>query len=263
MLEDENGAPEGESEAATQVDEGAVEAAETPFDGLAREMGWFPKEMYKGDPDKWRPAEEYIKHSVKSTKALKKDLREVKETAERIARTSAIITERALAEQRAELEALHNQAVDLGDRAAAKDAATQLAKLDQQSAENVSHDDAFARDNPWYGKDEDATAFAVAVSHRLAAQGKSVEAQLEAAADAVRKRFPELFDDPAPKKAAPRVGAPTSRSSGLGNRPKTFEDLPADAKMAWANFDKSFKARGVAKGYPKEEYVKDYFENAG
>ena len=260
MLEGEN---EGGESGLYPVDV-PVEADEpTPFDGLAREMGWFPKSDYKGDPEKWRPAEDYIKQGVKSTKALKRDLQEVKKTADRLARTSAAITERALAEQRAELEAAHDQAVDLGDRKAAREAASEIAKLDSQAVEAPSHEADFARDNPWYGVDDEATAYAVSVSQRLATQGKSVDEQLEAAATAVQKRFPELFDEPAPKKAAPRVGAPTVRGSSIGSREKGFNDLPADAKLAWANYDKSFKARGHAAGYPKEEYVKDYFENAG
>lgn len=260
MLEGENEG--GEAGLDNPADNETVDEV-TPFDGLAREMGWFPKAEYKGDPEKWRPAHEYIKQGVKSTKALKRDLQQVKKTADTLARTSAAITERALAEQRAEIQAAHDQAVDLGDRKAAREAAIEIARLDRQAVESPSHEAEFARDNPWYGVDDEATAYAVSVSQRLATQGKSVDEQLEAAAAAVEKRFPELFEEPVPKKAAPRVGSPTVRASSLGARQKGFNDLPHEARVAWANFDKSFKARGVKEGYPQSEYVKDYFENAG
>lgn len=259
MSEIESNDVQGERE--PDIDPAPVDEA-TPYDALAREMGWFPRSDYKGDPEKWRAADEYIKQGVKSTKALKRDLQEVKKTADRLARTSASITERALAEQRAELEAAHDHAVDLGDRRAAREVAGEIARLDLYAADQQSHDADFARDNPWYGVNEEATAYAVSVSQRLAGQGKSVDDQLEQAAAAVEKRFPELFDEQSAKKVAPRVGVPTMRGSSFGLREKGFNDLPADAKLAWANFDKSFKARGVEAGYPKEEYVKDYFENA-
>ena len=31
-----------------------------PYESEAREQGWKPKEEYEGDPEKWRPAKEFV-----------------------------------------------------------------------------------------------------------------------------------------------------------------------------------------------------------
>jgi hypothetical protein len=229
----------------------------TPFDDLAKEMGWIPPDQYKGDAANFRGAEDYIKHGVQSTKALKRDLKAVKETADRLAKTSATITERALEKQRTELEAAHRKAVEDGDYAATVRAEREIRTLDAQAAD-ISPETTFAAANPWYGKDDEATAYAVSVSQRLAAQGKGVDEQLEAAATAVRKRFPELFDDqPAPRKLPPPVNAPGSRSNPTGKAAPTFSQLPAAAQTAYAAYAKSMKAQ-FGQDYTKEEYLADY-----
>lgn len=230
----------------------------TPFDDLARDMGWIPPDQFKGDPGTFRSAEDYIKHGVQSTKALKRDLKEVKETASRLASTSAKITERALEKQRTELEAAHRKAVEDGDYAAVTRAERDIRTLDAQAAD-VSPEATFAAANPWYGKDDEATAYAASVSQRLAIQGKSVDEQLEAASSAVRKRFPELFDDApaAPRKLAPPVAAPSSRASPTGKSAPTFSQLPAQAQAAYAAFAKSMKT-SFGQDYTKEEYLADY-----
>jgi len=101
----------------------------TPFDDLAREMGWKPPTEYNGS-EAFRSAEEYIKHGIAGTKRLKNDLKAVKDTADRLARTSATITAKALEDQRRELEQQHDQAVEDGDKVEARRVAKELAKID-------------------------------------------------------------------------------------------------------------------------------------
>lgn len=233
----------------------------TPFDDLAKEMGWFPPGEYNGDADKWRSAEEYIKHGVQSTKSLKRDLKAVKDTADRLARTSATLTAKALEEQRAELEARHDQAVEDGDKDAARAAAKDLAKLDDVDVEDVK---ALVKDftakNDWYGTHEKATDLAAMVSKKLANQGKSVADQLEAADEAVRERFPELFEKP---KKAPAVHGTVSRTAVTQTREKGVADLPAEARRAGEDYVRMITQKMPNSKYDLKQYAASYWAENG
>jgi len=231
----------------------------TPFDDLAKEMGWFPPDEYNGDADKWRSAEDYIKHGVQSTKSLKRDLKAVKDTADRLARTSATLTAKALEDQRAELEARHDQAVEDGDKEAARAAAKDLARLDDAPdlGDVKTMVKEFTERNDWYTTHEKATDLAAMVSKKLANQGKDVSEQLEAAEEAVRERFPELFEKP---KKAPAVHGNQSRVAVPASREKGVADLPAEARRAGEDYVKMINARMPNAKYTLKDFSKTYWE---
>ncbi len=230
----------------------------SPFDELAREMGWFPKDEYNGDPEKWRPAREYIKHGIAGTKRVKSDLKAVKETADRLARTSAAITAKALEDQRRELEELHDQAVEDGDKVEARRVAKELAKMDDTPlVDDVRGQVAeFTERNPWYGTHPKATDYAAMISQRLAKQGKSVDEQLEAAEEEVRERFPELFEKP---KKAPAVHNSTARVSNHTPKEKGVADLPAEARKAGEEYVKMIAQKMPGKQYTLKDYAATYW----
>lgn len=251
----------------TNTEDTAVEATAyepTPFDTLARDMGWFPPDEYKGDPDNWRSAEEYIKHGVQNTKALKRDLKTVKDTADRLARTSASITAKALADQRAELEALHDRAVEDGDKDAAKKIARDMAKLDEapdnRETERLVGD--FATRNDWYGTHPGATDYAAMISTKLAKQGASIEDQLEAAEEAVKKKFPHLFDDEPeekPARKAPTVHGNASRAAAPAPKERGVSDLPREARQAGEEYVKMIQQRMPSAKYSLADFAKTYW----
>lgn len=237
----------------------------TPYDELAKELGWRSPDEYQGN-EPFRSAEEYIKTAVKGTRSVRKDLKEVKQTLDRVVKASSIATEKAVKAERERLEAEYEARVEAGDAKGARAVNREIDKLDREAANPVNYEQDFASRNPWYGKDDEATAYAVSVSQREAQKGKPPEEQLEAAEAAVRKRFPELYDEPERKtltpRKAPAVNAPTSRASSLAPREKGFADLPEAAKRSWAQFDKDFKSRGFKDGYSQAEYAKDYWAEA-
>lgn len=262
-MSDETGTVENGSEG--EVAEAAAYEP-TPFDTLAREMGWYPPDEYKGDPDKWRSAEEYIKHGVQNTKALKRDLKTVKDTADRLARTSASITAKALADQRAELEAIHERAVEDGDKDAARDAVKELRKLDSQElptqADTKRLVDDFAGRNDWYGTHPAATDHAAYIAAKIAKTGGSVEEQLEAAEADVRKKFPHLFDDEPYEKTqrkAPAVHGNSSRTAVPPSREKGVSDLPREARQAGEDYVKMINQRLPNAKYTLADYAKTYW----
>jgi hypothetical protein len=242
----------------------AGEAAQlSEVEQLAQEMGWKPAKEYTGAPERWKPAKDYVLAEREFARTMKSTIRNLNDKIERLAETSSKQTERALRRQAEEINGRFTDAVKAGDAKTAAEAAKEMRELERETqAPSKGADADFARDNPWYGKDEDATAYAVAISQREAAKGASVQAQLEAASAGVRKRFPELFEDrPAPK-PQPGVNAPSSRAVG---RPaaKTFADLPAEAKQAAQRYADLYKQRFGAKVEDSlADYAKDYFANA-
>lgn len=244
---------DGESEA---VAEAPVEVAPLPtVEELAAKLGWKPEDQWEGPKEKYRGPVEYIEAGQHGK--LVKQVKQLQETTERMARTAAQTTARMLSEQEAELTAKLKKAVDEDDAVAA---VTLDRELRQVVAERQQPDDAvsvFTARNPWFNVDPDATDFAAAISERLAKQGKSVADQLEAAETGVRKRFPELFDEPAPRRQAPIVAAPSSRTSAPSKREKSAADLPSDARSAGMEFVAMAEAKG--RKYTIDDYAKTYW----
>lgn len=222
--------------------------SQTPsdIDALASEMGWSPKDQWRGNPDDWKDAKSFLKTTVDINRTLSKDVRELKQTTARMAKTSAVIMERALSEQREDLEHRYAAAVAANDGKTARHVARALDQLDAPG-EASDHMADFVARNPWYSKDEDAAAYAFAVCERN--KTKPAEEQLRLAEEAVKKRFPEHFPDG--KKPQPAVNDPGSRISTTP-KGKTFADLPRDAQSACVQFEK--------KGVKRADYVKSYFE---
>lgn len=228
---------------------------------LAVDMGWKPKGEFPGDEAKWKPAADYIRASKDIERTLKDTVKGLKDSVERMAASESKRTERALRDQAAEIEARHAQAVEDGDQAAAAKAVRDLRDLERSTADS-NPEESFARENPWYGKDDDATAYAVAISQREAAKGATIPQQLKAAAEGVKKRFPELFDDAKPQgKAPPAVNAPATRSVDR-RRGTGFSDLPPEVKAAAEKHAKLVNSKfGKPVEQAKADYAADYYAN--
>ena len=236
----------------------------SPVEELAVEMGWKPEADYTGPKDKWKPASEWIKAGDAISKDLKHTVKGLKDTVDRMAAAGSKQTERALREQAKQIEARFAEAVDNKDKAGAARAAQEMRELEASASEpGTSAEDTFARENPWYGTNSEATAYAVTISQTAARAGKSIPEQLAAVTDAMKRRFPELYGeqrtDPKPQ---PGVHAPTTRAAGQ-RREKGFADLPVDAKRAAESYAKLFQERhGLDPAKSKDQYAKDFWLNA-
>jgi len=235
-------------------------------EALAAEMGWEPQASYNGDPTKWRPATDWIKSTNANNRNLKREVKDLKASVERIVAVADKQVKREVQEQLAEIQSRFESAVENKDKAGAAEAVKDLRKLEQEQAPPASNDVEadFAKSNPWYGTDEDATEYAIAQSRLQAKKGNTDPAkQLEAVLAAVKKRFPEHFED---GKAEPKpqagVNAPSSRAVSAP-RTKTFADMAPAAKAACERFYEAAKARGrdIDKAKFQAQYAKDYFED--
>lgn len=227
---------------------------------FARERGWKPADEYEGPQDEYRDAEQFLAFGMDRNRDLIRDVKQLRDTTERMSRTQAEIieqsTERARREERARLEAIHRRAVEDGDQERASQAVDRIAELAKPpTPSNGAATDSpgvarFRQDNAWFDADPHARAIAVTESIRLAELGKSEAEQLQGAREVVHKRFPEYA--PAKPKPAPAVNGGGTRTADTRRRGKGFADMPAEAQEACRELVK----RGLS---TQDGYVKHYW----
>jgi hypothetical protein len=233
---------------------------------LASEMGWDPNYQPPAGKEA-RSAVDWIKSTNANNRNLKREVKDLKVSIERIASVADKQVKREVQERAQEIQARFEAAVENKDTAGAAKAVKDLRELEADNAPASAGNDVeadFARENPWYGSDEDATAYAISVSQREAKKGNTDPAkQLAAVKAAVEKRFPELFEaKPAPKPQA-AVHEPGTRATG-GRGGTAYADMPKAAKDACDRFYAAAKGRGrdVDEGKFRAQYAKDYFDTA-
>jgi len=223
---------------------------------LAADMGWSPKENWRGDPDKWKPAHEFVRHTVDVNRNLSGSIKRLESRVETMARTSAKLTEDAVAKARQDALAERQRAFDEGDNEAFQQAEQKLRQIEAQPAPTPPETQDFVERNAWFGKDAEATQWATTRAGELAQQGFSPARQLAIVEREAKQYFPEHFEEAA--KPAAAKPAPLSRPGVRSSAPakKGFSSLPAEVKSAALDYEK----RGVC---TKEEYAETYYQFEG
>lgn len=227
-----------------------------PVEALARDIGWTPKDEFKGDPEAWKPATEFIKAGRDIQRNLSRDVQELKANISNMSRTSATLLQQQLADRDAYWAAQHSDAIEQGDVNAANFANQQrgmVAQQYQQANRPVILPEAaeFAeRNKAWFQRDPLATRRAFEVTETYAQAGKSAAEQLEAAELQVRKEFPELFGQAKPQANVNTQGQRTATASA---RKKGLHDMPAEAQAV----ARDMVERGVIPNV--DVYVSNYF----
>ena len=227
------------------------EPVPNPIEALASEMGWRPKEQYEGDPEKWKPADQFIKDGRDIQRTTARELREIRETVGRMASTHSQLMDQQLRERDEFWKAKQQEAWEANDKPTFEQASAireQIAKAAPQGP--PPEVDSWVKRNAWFTADPVAHNFAVQVCELN--KNLPYGQQLELAEKEVRKRFPEHF--PAPAKAPAQVAASTTRAAPSRGNGKTFNDLPREAQEAAKRFE-------AERGVPKERYTELYFKN--
>jgi hypothetical protein len=259
-MADENGAPEGADDDVVVSVEDNDAPQLTEIEELASDMGWTPQDAWKGDPDAWKPAKDYVRATRDVNRSLKDSLKRVERQIEGITRTTAAMTDRAVEEARTKWEAELERAVDDGDKAAAKEASAQLRRIEANvSAPEGSPEgeDFAAKHSSWFGKDKEATAYAVNRAEHYASQGLSPARQLAAVEREMKNTFPELFEEEKPQRRQPAVGEP-QRTTRTTPREKGYATLPPEARKACDAWVEGNKHRGAF--VTKEAWSKQFYE---
>ena len=197
-----------------QVDnagESGNEVTFTPTQQEALENGWVPKEEFKGDPEKWVEAAEYLRRG-ELFKKIELQSRELKDMRQALLGMKKLHADVAEVEYRRALDTLKAQkkdALEKGDADAviAADERIDLIREHQRQANaEVSAPTAGSGDqhpvfvdwvsrNSWYQSHTAMRAYADAIGAELAGRGVPPEQVLKEVEKEVRKEFPQRFQN--------------------------------------------------------------------
>lgn len=243
----------------------------------ALKMGWTPKDQFKGDPDKWRPADEFVERGENMLPIIKaqvkrqdREIAELKETLQRFGEYHTKTEQRAYEKALNELREARAQAIATGDGAAFDRVDTEINAMQNQLRPAIEVKKQDSENDPVYVEwksrntwvnDPRAEQWAFQYGNYLINSGKATHGAdvFEKISKAARDEFPEKFNNPR-RDAAPSVegGVPTPRRNG-----KSYADIPASDRAACERMAKNgFPDDDKAQAKFKAEYTKTYFEGA-
>lgn len=269
--------PEEEAAAQAALEGNQDESTEEEKE-RAKLQGWVPKDEFRGDPEQWKPAKEFLKFGEDFQPILKERLKDLETklidiTSKFDAQTKAIekfttyheqTEDRAYKKAIRDLKALQLEAVELGDKDKFTEIEGEIDKLEdiqtkppesktkEGEAAALKEFTDFVKDNDWYENDFEMATFADFTSKKVRRDNPTLigRAFFEKVKEAVKEKFPERFGN------QDRYKPPAVDGGGGGGGPsgkkKTYSDLPAEAKKACEDFIKEIP------GFTKEQYLKDY-----
>ena len=236
----------------------------------ARRMGWTPKDEFRGDPDKWRSAKEFVDRGENMLPIMRDRVQrqetkiaELERTVREFADFNSKADQRAYERAFKDLKTQQIQAVAAGDAEgfmkvdqAIEDLRKEAAEKPKMKAadpgEDPEYQDWEAR-NKWVTTDKEAKAYAESYGEYLRKTGSRLTGAdfLDEVTKAVKKEFPAKFSNPR-RESAPSVEGGIPRAKGGG---KGYADLPGEAKAACDRFVKNSGGKMT-----REMYTKQYFD---
>lgn len=230
----------------------------------ARAKGWRPKEEYVGDGD-WVDAEEFLRRKPffdkmsQQRQEIKRLQRTVESMATHYHKSVAAAVDKAVKNLKVE----RREAIELGDadRVDAIDAeiAYQQQQMAAQPANTVAPEIVdWVAENPWFNNDSDMRSFAVAFNENyLKANPNDIAASLDKTLSAVKKAFPEKFEQPVRKPIAP---ASPVESGAVAHKPAKYDvnRLTSEQKAAYNAYVKQHKIMSHDEYFQGLEVIGDY-----
>lgn len=199
--------------------DGEQEVQLTAIQLEAMNAGWSPKEDYKGDPERWVDAGEFLRRGELFSK-IEHQSRELKDVRRALSAMSKLHADVREVEYKRALETLRHQkksALEEGDAEAviAADERIDLVREQQrllaqeaafvpeeQSGEEHPEFVQWKNQNTWYSTNRPMKAFADALGAELAAGGMPPAAVLKKVEEEVKKEFPNRFQNPRQNRVA-------------------------------------------------------------
>lgn len=244
----------------TQQAEATEQDNAIDYEGEASEMGWTPKEKFRGNPEKWIDAQTFVENAEKSlplakamNKKLQSELREVKQSIDEFKNYAERDKANAVRAAIAESERKRLIAVEAGDTVAFKKHEEDKKLLEAQMP-NVQDAgqiefNGWLKNNEW-AKDPEAAALASAIATRLQGDGGTVLETLEKTKQQMQKKYPQFFPEliNENRRNSADVG---SSSKPVKKGEKSYAALSSEAK---AECDRQVKYLGIK----REDWVKNY-----
>lgn len=258
--------------------------AEAEAELEAGRKGWVPKDKFKGDPSKWKPASAYLEAGRRFEKNTQRELAELRAKyadLEKTGQAFAKFHEEAMARKDSEIaQAIKEtkqrarQAVRDGDddlaetleervellqeeRAGIKQQVKEVNKEEQQIKQPDGAVNPVVREwiedgNEWFNADPELRQYALDVGNEMRRMGESAQGRemLDLVAERVRKDFPRRFG----KKQEPaRRADQVSSDTGAGSASEyNVHSLPAE--------DLALMKEGIQrKWFTKDQFLKSYF----
>lgn len=270
--------------------------ASSEVQAKAEQLGWMPPSRFKGDPERFIDAEEYIERgetvlpivkeqnkrlhsemdalraeSARTAAALKAAQSAIEQMEER----HSVATQKAVENARKELKVQLAAASEAGDHEGVAELTDQLTLMNKAevkaekkaaAASPVFVPDpdlaAWNAENPWYGTDKRKTALALGIAQELRESGEKAVGRIfyEKVGAEVAATLGTKEDPPASKVEGARNGSDNDQRSGAK---KGYAALPADAKAACDADSRNFV--GPTKRYKtvadwRSRYAEIYFE---
>ena len=271
----------------------------TEVETRALEMGWAPKEEFRGDPEKWIDAETYVKRGEELMPILKannkrqseelstirNELRQTKEllaasaeSIEALKEFNSKVVRKEAAEKLGELKEALVEAKRDGDvekevelteqiqehKTALKEAEKKPdAKPNGKAADDYTQNPdwkAWTAENSWFGKDRRRTALALGIADELKNNPETADLKGRELLDRVSEEVENVFGGS--HRTVDKVEGGGRGSGGKGG--KGFGDLPAEARAACERQAARLVGKGRAFETAQEwrnHYAKAYFEN--
>ena len=260
-------APAGDDAGEAQT-EGQTQSAAPEIEEKARKMGWTPKDEFRGDPAKWRDAEEFVDRGENMLPILRKtvekqqrEMAELQKSILEMREYHSKTEQRAYAKAYGELKAKQMEAVAAGNTEVFQQIDQEIESLQEEVSQKPKPDDKkqevppeyteWATRNRWVSTDPNMLAYGEAQFDyiRRTKPGMSYAEQLEEVTKAVKKEFPEKFSNPR-RTSAPSVEGATAVAKKGG---KSYADMPKEARDTCDRLVRIHKIN-------KDEYVRTYFE---
>ena len=192
------------------------------YEQQAREQGWRPKEEYEGDPNKWRPAKEFVERGELFGKIdhMGKELKETRKALKLLQEHHSKVKETEYNNALNELKALQKKHLEEGNSDGYLETTELLTdlKAEQKAREVVSQNTsqqpdprfiAWTQQNRWYQGNQEMREFADTVGMGYASRNPGIdpEAVLEYVTKEVKSRFKDAFVNPNRTKPSSVEGA--------------------------------------------------------
>lgn len=266
---------EGEILEEEEIQEKEPQKKETQeWEDEARRMGWVPKEEFRGNPDFWKSAEEFVTHGQQELPVLRERLKAMDAKLKTQEETNKLfvdhykkVEEKAYQRALKKLKEEQGKAVEDGDSKEFLRIEKEINELEKPSgvpikvAEPETKKETevspeyieWHKDNDWYGKDAELSQFADAMASFVQTNNPGLKGMdfFKEVERHVKEKYSDKFSNPNRDRPS-AVGSGTITDEGKGGK-KTYADLPEDAKKVCDDLVKAGDLK-------REEYVRDYFE---
>lgn len=252
----------------TVIQESNVSKDSLNYEALASEIGWAPKEKFRGDPEKWRDAKTFYEKGELVLPIVKqqrdefkskfektdKELADMKKAMGDFQKFTEEAAERKYKDQVAELRAAKAAAVEAGDKVAYQRADDALEEVKEAKPQPVKTEtpktgdpefESWVKDNDWYVKDASKRRLANAIGLDLTQENPNLKGS--ALFKAVNEEMDRIEKERSgTERAGPQRGG---KGSGPISKAKTFDNMQPEFKKAYSDWTR----KGVV--MTKEQYV--------